>query len=49
MPDLNTGKLKQPRSRTICDDDNEMLMMVVMGAVMTAVRKANRKMGRVIW
>lgn len=48
MPDLNTGKLKQPRSRTICDDDSEMMMMVVIGVVMTAVMKANRKMGRMI-
>lgn len=48
-PDLNTGKLKQPRCRTIYDDDNEMMMMVVIGVVMTAVMKANRKMGRMIW
>ena len=49
MPDLNTGKLKQPRCRTIYDDDNEMMMVVVIGVVRTAGMKANRKMGRMIW
>lgn len=45
MPDLNTGKPKQPRSRTICDDDNVVMMVVVMGVVMNA----NSKMERMIW
>ena len=45
MPDLNTGKPKQPRSRTICDDDTVVMMVVVMGVVMNV----NSKMERMIW
>ena len=45
----SSSKPKQPRSRTICDDDKAMMTAVVTGAVMTAVTTANRRMGRVSW